>query len=103
MVNFFLKGFLQLPQLEQATRLQNRRWFRQAGIGRRQGLIGPLAPQSDTTVAFIEKREHLLACDATHFQDQETLAAERMKRVGYGGPSPRRFGAWCSLLGVSLA
>jgi hypothetical protein len=93
MANFFLKDFLQLAQLEQATHLQNRRWFRQTGIGRRQGLIRPLAPQSHAAVAHVKKREHLLAGDAAHFEHQKTLAAEWMKRMRYSSPSPMLFGA----------
>jgi hypothetical protein len=44
-------------------------------------------------VAFIEKREHLLAGDAAHFEHQKPLAAEWMKRMRYRSPSPRLFGA----------
>ena len=100
-VNAFCRGSNQILKLEQAPRIQNWRRFNQACVGRKQGLVGPIAGNRQTASFVVVKTQDFLSADLPDLENGQPLSFERMKRMGDQRPSQRGIGHKCSLNGLS--
>jgi hypothetical protein len=73
-VNPLSNQFDQLPQFEQAERIQDGRSWQHGGVRRGRGVIGPLARQGDCSVTLIEERKDFAAADSARLQDPKPFS-----------------------------
>jgi hypothetical protein len=73
-VNPFPNHLNEFAQLKERDRVQNRRWFKPAGVRVGWSLIGPVSRKSDSAVIFIEKRQDLATSNFPHLEDEEPFS-----------------------------